>query len=81
MNEWIYLKESAFNEIPNKNESCIKTLFGELDSNTIVQCVKALILNYELIIVGKQNKIMFEVIEGLKQLMFPFVVEGENGCE
>ena len=50
----------------------IQVLFQVLDVRTILECWKALVLDYTLVIVSVSTAVQFHVAEALKQLIFPF---------
>lgn len=66
------LKENHFNEIPHKNMYPIKVLVECLDFQSILTCIKALLFDKTLIVFSIETSLLFNVVEGLKQLIFPF---------
>lgn len=67
--------ECTIDEIPMKNEDSITQLIKFVDCRSIVTCLKALMLmDRDLLVLAPSNEIAFNVIEGLKQLIFPFTV-------
>jgi len=71
----IELKENHFNEIPHKNMNSVKVLIDCLDFQSILTCLKALLFDKTLIVFSIETSLLFNVIEGLKQLMFPFTFD------
>jgi len=71
----IELKENHFHEIPHKNTHSIKVLMDCLDFHSILTCIKALIFEKTLIVASLETSLLFNVIEGFKQLMFPFTFD------
>lgn len=69
------LKENHFTEIPHKNIHSVKVLIDCLDFQSIITCLKALIFDKTLIVFCYETSLLFNVIEGLKQLMFPFTFD------
>jgi hypothetical protein len=78
MDTFINIKENSFNELPHKNQNSIKILIEVLDFRTILKCIKGLLFDYTLIVFSQENSLLFQVVEGLKQLMFPFTVDFEQ---
>jgi hypothetical protein len=68
----LVINEGQFHELPNKNFKAIKVLFEVLDVQTILTCWKALLLDHSLAVISCQPSVQFYVIDGLKQLLFPF---------
>jgi hypothetical protein len=75
---FINIKENSFNELPHKNQNSIKILIEVLDFRTILKCIRGLLFDYTLIVMSQETSLLFQVIEGLKQLMFPFTVDFEQ---
>ena len=75
MDSVINLKENRFNVLPHKNQECIRILTECLDFQTILKCIKALIFDRTLIVLSAELSLLFNVVEGLKQLIFPFTVD------
>ena len=77
MGSLINIRENSFNELPHKNQNSIKILYDLFDFNSILKCVKGLIFDYSIIIFGNENSqsLLFQVIEGIKQLAFPFTFD------
>jgi hypothetical protein len=75
MNQVLRFKENKFNELPHKNLDCIKVMIECLDFNTIIKCIKALIFDRNLIIFSDKLNLLFSIVEGFKQLIFPFTVD------
>lgn len=71
----INLKENHFTEIPHKSIHPIKVLADCLDFQSILTCLKALLFDKTLIVFSIETSLLFNVIEGLKQLMFPFTFD------
>ena len=46
-----------------------------LDFRTILTCIKALLFDKTLIVFSYETSLLFQVVEGLKQLIFPFTVD------
>jgi hypothetical protein len=74
----INLKENKFNELPHKNQYAIKTLMEMLDFKTILMCLKALLFDRTLIVMSFEISLLFQIVEGIKQLMFPFTFDFEQ---
>ena len=75
MNAIINMKQKSFNEIPHKNIESIKTLIDIVDFKTIIRCIRALIFDKTLIVFGDEISLLFKIVDGLKQLMFPFTAD------
>ena len=75
MDRLLCIKENSFNEIPHKSVDAIKILVDCLDFSSILTCLKALLFDKTLIIFSMETSLLFNVVEGLKQLMFPFTVD------
>ena len=71
----VNLKEDHFFSIPNKSVSPILTLVDCLDLKSILTCIKALLFDRTLIIFSMETSLLFNVVQGLKQLMFPFTFD------
>ena len=77
MEEVFHFKENKFNQLPHKNKECIDKLIDCLDFNTILMCIKALLFDRTLIVFSQEISLLFNIVEGLKQLMFPFTVDNQ----
>lgn len=75
MDTLLCIKENAFHELPHKSIDAIKILVDCLDFSSILTCLKALLFDKTLIIFSMETSLLFNVVEGLKQLMFPFTVD------
>mmetsp|Transcript_30244 Transcript_30244/g.46247 ORF Transcript_30244/g.46247 Transcript_30244/m.46247 type:complete len:158 (-) Transcript_30244:5867-6340(-) len=75
MDSIINLKENSFNLLPHKNSDSIKILIECLDFHTILKCIKGLIFDKTLIVFSYETSLLFQIVEGLKQLIFPFTVD------
>lgn len=71
----VNLKENSFGELPHKNQNSIKILLECLDFKTILTCLRGLIFDYTLIVFCHETSLLFNIVEGLKQLMFPFTFD------
>jgi len=78
MNQTFNFKENRFNMLPHKNQECIDKLIDCLDFQTILKCVKALLFDKSLIVFSQEISLLFNVVEGLKQLIFPFTVDNQQ---
>ena len=75
MDDIISMKENSFNVLPHKNSNSIQILIECLDFQSILKCIKALLFDKTLIVFSYEHSLLFNVIEGLKQLIFPFTVD------
>jgi hypothetical protein len=73
----INLKENSFNELPHKNQYAIRTLMEVLDFKTILTMLKAMLFDKTLIVMSSEISLLFQVVEGIKQLLFPFTFDYE----
>ena len=48
------LNEGVFNDVPNKNKTPIEVLFEVLDVKTILECWKAVLFEYTLVVISSQ---------------------------
>ena len=69
------LKENHFNELPHKNKDPMRVLIECMDFQSILTCVKALLFEKTLIVFSIETSLLFNVVEGLKQLIFPFTFD------
>ena len=69
------LTEPRYNEVPNKNQFCIKALFDSLDVRTILYCWKALLLDHKLVLISSKYSLQFHVAQALLQLLFPLAYQ------
>ena len=74
----IKFKEMRFDQVPEKNNECIRILIDCLDFKTILTCMKALMFDLNLIVFSSQTSLLFNVVEALKQLMFPFTFDSKH---
>ena len=75
MDNYINLRENRFNMLPHKNNDAIRVLIDCLDFRTILLCWKALIFEKTLVVLSYETSLLFNIVEGLKQLIFPFTVD------
>ena len=77
MGTLINIRENSFTELPHKNSNSIKMLFDLFDFASIIKCVKALVFDYSMVVFAdiESQSLLFQVIEGIKQLMFPFTFD------
>ena len=73
----INLKENSFNELPHKNQYAIKILMEILDFKTILTCIKAVLFEKTLIVMSSEISLLFQLVEGIKQLCFPFTFDNQ----
>jgi hypothetical protein len=48
------INEGVFNDVPNKNKTPIEVLFEVLDVKTILECWKAVLFEYTLVVISSQ---------------------------
>jgi hypothetical protein len=48
------INEGVFNDVPNKNKVPIQVLFEVLDVQTILNCWKAVLFEYTLVVISSQ---------------------------
>lgn len=71
-------KEESLSCVPMKNHQCVRILTECLDFQTILTCVKALLFDMNLIVFSEDVSLLFNVVEALKQLMFPFTYDSKQ---
>jgi hypothetical protein len=75
MGTLINLKENSFRDLPHKNSRSVEILLECLDFNSILTCIRGLIFDYSMIIFSHETSLLFNIVEGIKQLMFPFTFD------
>ena len=74
----LIVNEQMFHKVPNKSQVSIQVLFDILDVTTILNCWKALLFDYTLVVISSQVSVQFYVADALKQLLFPLTWQNSH---
>ena len=56
---------------PVHNEACVQTLIDVVELDAILTLWQCLLVEKNVIVMGKHNNVIYDVLEGLKMLLFP----------